>query len=252
MNVKIDGMNIFYEESGKGQDVLLLHGWGSSTTAFKGIMSSLGSHCRFVALDFPGCGKSDIMERPWDIDDYANFILKFIKETDLNNPILVGHSNGGRVCIKLAGEGLLSPPKMILIDSAGLIPKKSLKQRMRAFSFIFIKRVLTLPFIKNHSEKLLDSARDHFGSADYKSAPPVLRQTLVKLVNKDLRDILQNILCPTLLIWGENDTATPLADARIMEKKIPDAGLCIIKNTGHFSFCERPFEANAIIKSFLG
>ena len=106
--------------------------------------------------------------------------------------------------------------------------------------------------IKNHSESLLNKARRQYGSADYTAAPPVLRQTLVKLVNTDLRDILHNIKCPSLLIWGENDTATPLSDAKIIESLISDSGLCVIKGTGHFSFCEKPYEANAIVKSFLG
>ena len=74
---------------------------------------------------------------------------------------------------------------------------------------------------------------------------------MVSLVNTDLRDIIHKISCPTLLIWGENDTATPLSDAKIIESLIPDCGLCVIKGTGHFSFCERPFEAHAIINSFI-
>jgi pimeloyl-ACP methyl ester carboxylesterase len=108
-----------------------------------------------------------------------------------------------------------------------------------------------MPVIKNKSENLLNKARAHFGSADYNAAPPVLRSTLVSLVNTDLRDIVHNISCPTLLIWGENDTATPLEDAKKIENLIPDAGLCVIKGTGHYSFCEKPYEAQAIINSFL-
>ena len=98
----------------------------------------------------------------------------------------------------------------------------------------------------------MQKARNYYGSADYNAAPEVLRKTLVSLVNTDLRDILHSITAPTLLIWGENDTATPLSDAKIIESKIKDSGLCVIKGTGHYSFCERPFEAQAIINSFLG
>ena len=252
MNILIDGLNINYEQVGSGPDVLLLHGWGSSLDVYRSIVSVMNDSCRLTSLDFPGCGKSDTMPTPWSIDNYTDFVLKFIKQTGLNNPILVGHSHGGRVIMKLAGSGLLSPPKIILLDSAGLIPKKSLKQKMRAKSFKIIKAVLSAPIINKFSGHLLEKARAHYGSADYNAAPPVLRQTLVSLVNTDLRDILPNIKCPTLLIWGENDTATPLADAKIIESLIPDAGLCVIKSTGHFSFCENPYQANAIIKSFLG
>ncbi len=251
MTVNIDGLNIEYTESGSGQPVLLLHGWGSSFDVYKGIINTLNGRCRLVALNFPGCGKSDTMENPWNLDDYCNLVLKFIEITNLENPILIGHSHGGRVILKMAASGMVNPPKIILLDSAGLIPKKSTKQKFRAYSFKAIKNVLTLPIIKNYSEGLLDKARKHYGSADYNAAPEVLRKTLVSLVNTDLRDILHNIKCPTLLIWGENDTATPLSDAKIIESLIPDAGLCVIKGTGHYSFCERPFEAHAILNSFI-
>ena len=66
-----------------------------------------------------------------------------------------------------------------------------------------------------------------------------------------MREYLPRLSCPTLLIWGERDTATPLADAQVMERLIPDAGLCVIKGAGHFSFVERPGEVHAIMASFL-
>lgn len=252
MDIQIGKLNINYEQAGNGQDVLLLHGWGSSTAVWRGVFETAKSFCRLTALDFPGCGLSDTMDEPWGIDDYADFVIEFIEKTGLINPILIGHSHGGRVIMKLCGEGRLNPPKIIFIDAAGLIPKKTFKQKLRAKSFKTIKSVLGLPIIKNYSGNLLDKARNHFGSADYNAAPPVLRQTLVKLVNTDLRHLLPNIKCPTLLIWGDKDTATPLSDAKIIESLIDDSGLCVIKDTGHFSFCEKPYEANAIIKSFLG
>lgn len=251
MFINIDGLNIEYTEEGTGTPVLLLHGWGSSFVAYRGIINTLKDRCRVVAVNFPGCGKSDTMENPWTLEDYCDFVLKFMQKLSLENPIIFGHSHGGRVTLKLVAEGLVKPPKIVLLDSAGLIPKKSLRQKWRAKSFKAIKTVLTLPIIKNFSGGLLDKARKHYGSADYNAAPLVLRQTLVSLVNTDLRDILHKIDCPTLLIWGENDTATPLSDAKIMESLIKDCGLCVIKGTGHFSFCERPAHANAIINSFI-
>ncbi len=251
MNINIDGLNIEYTEEGNGQPVLLLHGWNSSYTVYNGIINLLKNRYRVVALNFPGCAGSDTMESPWTLDDYCNFVLKFMAALNIENPIMFGHSHGGRVTLKMAAEGMVNPPKIVLLDSAGLIPKKSFKQKIRAKSFKVIKWCLTLPVIKNFSGSLLDKARAYYGSADYNAAPEVLRKTLVSLVNTDLRDIIGNITAPTLLIWGENDTATPLSDAKIIESKIKDCGLCIIKGTGHYSFCERPFEAQAIINSFL-
>lgn len=251
MFVNIDGLNIEYTDVGSGIPVLLLHGWGASFDTYKGVISSLSNRCRLVALNFPGCGNSDTMEKPWTLDDYCDLVLKFTKKLNLDNPIFIGHSHGGRVTLKMAASGMVNPPKIVLLDAAGLIPKKSLKQKFRAKSFKIIKSVLTMPVIKSHSASLLEKARNHYGSADYNAAPEVLRKTLVSLVNTDLRDIIPNIKSPTLLIWGENDTATPLSDAKIIESLIPDSGLCVIKGAGHFAFCERPFEAHAILNSFI-
>ena len=247
----IDGLKIEYTEKGEGIPVLLLHGWGSSFDVYKGITEALCDRCRLVAVNFPGCGNSDTMKEPWKLEDYCDFVLKFMKAVNLENPIMMGHSHGGRVTLKMAAEGMVEPAKIVLLDSAGLIPKKTARQKFRAKSFKIIKRVLTLPVIKNYSEGLLDKARRHYGSADYNAAPEVLRKTLVSLVNTDLRDIISNIKCPTLLIWGDNDTATPLADAKIIESLIPDAGLCVLEGTGHYSFCEKPYQAHAILRSFI-
>ncbi len=251
MFVNIDGLNIEYCEQGSGTPVLLLHGWGASFDTYRGVINTLKDRCRVVAVNFPGCGNSDTMESPWKLEDYCAFVLKFMKAVNLQDPILFGHSHGGRVTMKLVADGLVNPKKIVLLDAAGLIPKKTLKQKWRAKSFKAIKTVLTLPLIKSFSGGLLEKARNHYGSADYNAAPLVLRQTLVSLVNTDIRDILHKISCPTLLIWGENDTATPLSDAKIIESLIPDCGLCVLKDCGHFAFCEKPFEANAIINSFI-
>lgn len=251
MIINIDGLNIEYTESGSGTPVLLLHGWGSSFNVYNGIISSLENRCRLVAVNFPGCGNSDTMKEPWSLEDYCDFVIKFMDAVKLENPIMIGHSHGGRVILKLAADGTVNPPKIVLLDSAGLIPKKSAKQKFRAKSFKAIKKVLTLPIIKNYSEGLLEKARRHYGSADYNAAPEVLRKTLVSLVNTDLRDIIHNIKCPTLLIWGDKDTATPLSDAKTIESLIPDAGLCVLEGCGHYSFCEKPYQAHAILNSFI-
>ena len=252
MEITIDGLKIEYTDTGTEKPpILLLHGWGSSFDVYKGVIATLSDRSRMIALNFPGCGNSDTMSEPWTVDDYCNLVVKFLDALGVENPILFGHSHGGRVIMKLAGTGMLNPPKIVFLDAAGLIPKKTFKQKFRAKSFKTIKSVLTLPLIKNYSGNLLEKARNYYGSADYNAAPEVLRKTLVSLVNTDLRDLLPNISCPTLLIWGENDTATPLEDAKTIEKLIPDAGLCVIKGTGHYSFCERPFEAHAILKSFI-
>lgn len=251
MNITINGLNIEYTEQGSGTPVLMLHGWGSTYKFYEKIISALADRCRVVAVHFPGCGNSETMAEPWNLDDYCDFVLKFMDAVNLKDPIMIGHSHGGRVILKMAAEKLVNPPKIVLLDSAGLIPKKTMRQKLRLKSFKTIKRVLTLPVIKNYSGSLLEKARNHYGSADYNAAPEVLRKTLVSLVNTDLRDIVHNISCPTLLIWGEKDTDTPLESAKILESLIKDAGLCVYENAGHFAFFEQIGKTIAILNSFI-
>ena len=250
MFIEIDGLRINYTDEGSGTPVLLIHGWGSSIKPWSPILKGFEGY-RVIALDLPGCGESDALKTDWGIDDYCNFILKFINSLKIENPIMVGHSHGGRICIKMVAEGKLNPPKLILFGSAGIPAKKTLKKRIRIYSFKLIKNILTLPVIKNYSSGLLQKAREYFGSADYKNAPEVMRKTMVRVIGVDLRDIMHKIGCPTLLIWGDKDTETPLSNAKFMEKTIKDCGLCVIEGGSHFAFVEQPFRVIAILKAFL-
>ena len=250
MFTEIDGLRINYTDEGSGTPVLLIHGWGSSIKPWAPILNGFQGY-RVIALDLPGCGDSDILKTDWGIDDYCDFILKFMKAIEIENPIMVGHSHGGRICLKMAADGMVEPDKLILFGSAGIPAKKTFKKQIRIYSFKFIKRMLTLPIIKNYTEGLLQAAREHFGSADYKSAPEVMRKTMVRVIGVDLRDVMHKINCPTLLIWGDKDTETPLSNAKFMEKTIKDCGLCVIEGAGHFSFIEQPARIVAILKAFL-
>ncbi len=251
MFAEVNGLKIHYTEQGSGPDVLLLHGWGASSDSWRGVIGALSHSCRLTAIDFPGCGQSDLPKSPMTTDDYVSLVLEFCKIKGLDNPILVGHSHGCRIIMKLCGTGLLAPSKIVFIGGAGIKPKFNLKKAVKQTAFKTVRRVLTLPMLKKHTEGLLNKARSHFGSADYNSAPEVMRKTLVNLVNDDMTPFIGSITASTLLIWGENDTATPLYMAKKIEGMIPDCGLCIIKNTGHWSFVERPQEAHAILNSFL-
>lgn len=251
MFTEINGLKVHYTDQGSGPHILFLHGWGASAASYNGVINSLSLKCRCVAVDFPGCGQTDLPKEPLVTDDYCEFVLQFIKAVGLDNPILVGHSHGCRVIMKLCGSSVLNPPKIVFIDGAGIKPRFNFKKEIKVKTFKAVKWFLTLPGLRGHTEETLQKARSHFGSADYNSAPEVMRKTLVNLVNDDMTPYLGGIKASTLLIWGENDTATPLYMAHMLEKAIPDCGLCVIKNTGHWSFVENPGQAIAILNSFL-
>ena len=101
------------------------------------------------------------------------------------------------------------------------------------------------------AKKRIEAERARRGSADYAAASPMMRSILSKCVNEDLKRALPSIKAPTLLIWGENDTATPLSDAKTMERLIPDAGLVSFPGCGHYSFLDNPVQFAAVLRSFL-
>ena len=102
--------------------------------------------------------------------------------------------------------------------------------------------------MQKHPEKLQSKS----GSADYRMATPIMRQTMVKVVNEDVREYLPKIKAETLLVWGDKDTATPISDAKYMESQIPGSGLAVMPGAGHFSFIDNQYQFLAVMRSFMG
>ena len=137
------------------------------------------------------------------------------------------------------------------MDAAGIKPRRSLKYYFKVYSFKLAKRFYYLVFGKEKAEARLNRIRAKRGSSDYAGASPRMRAILSKCVNEDLKHCLPSIKASTLLIWGANDTATPLADAKLMEKAIPDAGLVSFDGCGHYSFLDNPLGFRAVLAEFL-
>lgn len=249
----INNLNINYIKTGNGKAVLILPGWGTTINTYMSLINSISTYSTVYCLDMPGFGNSQEPDTGWNLDNYVDFVINFMKDQNIKEVDLIGHSNGGRIIIKLMNQKNLNfkVNKIILIGSAGIVHEKNLSQKLKAKTYKFCKKVLEFKPIKTTFPSLLPKLKNKFGSEDYKNASPVMRQTLVQLVNTDLREFLPNINVPTLLIWGANDTATPISDAELMEKLIPDAGLVKIENCSHYVFLERATYVNKIISTFF-
>ncbi|MGL4819976.1 MAG: alpha/beta fold hydrolase [Bacilli bacterium] len=249
MKIEINGVAVNYHQSGEGNDVVLLHGWGQNIEMFMPVHKHLEKHFRVTTIDFPGFGDSDEPPTAWDVNDYTVMLERFLSKLNITNPILVGHSFGGRVSIYYSSRNPVR--KVILVDSAGVKPKRKLNYYVRVYSFKLAKQLLKLPGLRKDEAKHLEALRKRFGSSDYRSASPVMQQSMVKVVNEDLQFLMPKMAAPTLLVWGENDTATPVGDAKIMEKLIPDAGLVVLKDCGHYAYLEKLGEFLVIVDHFL-
>lgn len=250
MNIEVDGLNINYIDEGAGSTVLLLHGWGGSIQTMLPIMNILKDKCRVITLDLPGFGKSEQPKVPWNSYDYAECIKKFIDILELKDIILFGHSHGGRIAIILSGRYDFIN-KLILIDSAGIIPKRKINYYFKVYSFKLLKKVYMIFARRINKEERQKKFYEKFGSADYRQSQGVMRQTMVKVINDNLIELLPSIESPTLLIWGEKDEDTPLYMGKIMEEKISDSGLVVLKGAGHYSYIDCYDQFRSVIDSFL-
>lgn len=249
----IDGLKIEYCEKGEGDAVFLLHGWGSKKEYFAKVIETVSEKYRAVAFDLPGFGGSDEPPEAWRVSRFADLCIKFIASFNPEKAILLGHSYGGRVIIETAARRNLpfEISKIILVDSAGVLPKRDLSYKLKVGTYKLGKKFWSLPPVKKLFPDALESSRKKKGSADYAAASPVMRGCLVKAVNEDLSPLFGQNPYETLLIWGSADDATPLSDGEKMEKLMPNAGLAVIKGAGHFSWIDNPGVFDAIIRSFL-
>ena len=238
--IEVNGIKTNYVDEGTGECILILHGWGASIETFRPVIDYFKNKNRVVALDMPGCGKTEEPSAAYCMNDYAAFVNTFRELLGIQNPVLMGHSNGGRTILKLFSQNPSYPcKKVILIDASGIKHKRSFAASVKLYSYKTVKAVLQCPIWKKAAAPLLEKARTKFGSADYQNSSPVMRRTLVNIVSEDLKYALPMISVPTLIFWGDKDEDTPLSDGKMMEKMIPDCGLIVLKGAGHYSYLEK-------------
>ena len=251
LDLKINNWNIYYEVMGEGNPVVLVHGWLADIETMRPLANNLCKNFKVYMLDVVGFGKSDLPDHPLNSDQFGDFLSEFIKALHIENPILIGHSNGGRMIINAVGRGLINPKKVVLIDSAGLIPKRPFSYKVKVCVAKMGKAILNLLPNNEKTQKLKDKLYSKIGSEDYRNSANVLKETMKIILNEDLSDLLPNIKVPTLLFWGTLDTATPIADGRKMAKLIPDAGIVEYPGATHFSYLENINNVNVVLNEFL-
>lgn len=250
MKFIINDFNIYYEKYGEGKNtILILPGWGDNRKTFKYIINYFKKFFTIYILDYPGFGNSTFPNRNLDLDDYTNLIIDFMKFNNIKNPIILAHSFGGRIAIKLANKNV-KINKFIMIDTAGIKPKKAIKQLIKQTIYKLLKKIkYILP--KKYKEKYINKLINIFGSSDFKQLNQNIRKTFINIVNNDLKEEIKNIKKETLIIWGEKDIDTPLKDAYYLKNNIQDSGLIILKGCHHFSYLEAISYVNTIIYEFI-
>ena len=288
--VEIDGLKINYKTIGEGESpIVLLHGWGVSSNKYLELAKKLNIQypiSNIVIPDLPGFGKSEEPRENWNLDNYVEFVDKFIKKTSkksgfelvknilkkkleqykhydnmnyhskneiAKNMILIGHSFGGRIAIKYAARYPEKVDKLILTGAAGIKHKLTVKQKALFILTKIGKVFFSLPVI-NHFQKPVYNIFSKIARSrkkDYYNASPRMKEIMKNVLVEDLTDYLGKIKTPTLLVWGKEDKTTPLADGEIMKFKIQNSKLKVIEDANHSLPYQKAEEFADIVGKFI-
>ena len=245
---EVDGQPYRLFEWGSGPPVVVLHGWGGRIESMAPILTCLKNDFRVVALDLPGFGRSPLPAETWGTPRYASFVAKVLRELAIDTAAFVGHSYGAKTSLFLAATQPEVVDKLILVSSSGLRTPPSGKARVkRGIS----KAARAAGRLGTPGEKVRQAVYKRIASSDYLQAGE-LRPTLVKVVNEDLTEYLPRVKASTLLVWGTRDDAVPLSHAHTMERLIPDAGLVLFDEAGHFPYLDQQSRFCRVARNFLG
>ena len=231
---------VFYDNK-SDTSLVYLHGWGQNIEMMNSIAKPFMKNSNVLILDLPGFGDSMEPNEVWSVFDYADMLDFILKKLKIKDPILIGHSFGGKISLAYAIK--YKPKKIVCLASP--YKKKIKKDTFKMKVFKFVKKVKIL----NRFENL---AKKHIGSTDYKNASEMMRKILVNHVNLDLSEDVKKIKCPVLLIWGTNDAAVSYEDAVELEKLIPNCGLVTYEGCSHYAYLERTGQTINVLSSFIG
>ena len=235
---KIKNIKINYKQYGSGDDLVLLHGWGQNIEMMKPLGDKFKENHRITIIDLPGFGVSDNPEFAYSIFDYTEIVHDLLVSLNIQNPILIGHSFGGRIAIVYASKYKVN--KLVLFGSP------CVRHEYKSIGQSFYKIIKKIGFLK----PFVNFMKNHTGSDDYRKASLLMKEVLVKTVNQDLSDYARKIKCSTLLIWGENDEAVSVDEARELDNLLMDSALIILPGT-HYCYLENLNQVTNILNNFI-
>jgi pimeloyl-ACP methyl ester carboxylesterase len=226
--------------------VLALHGWRRSHDDFSGVFGTddPAEAVGAVGLDLFGFGATPAPPEPWGTEEYARQLLPLFEETGVlaERVVVVGHSFGGRVAVRL---GALVPDRierMVLTGVPLLAPQG--RRARPAFAFRMARRLNSVGLV---GDERMEEMRSRYGSADYRAAKGVMRDVLVRLLSERYTESMSAIRCPVDLVWGERDDEVPLEVAARAQPIFPSAKLWTLPGVGHLVPTDAPRELRQVI-----
>lgn len=215
--------------------IILLHGWGLNSSSFADLARYLGDDFELHLVNLPGFGGSPIPVTPFGLKEMAEEVISYIDAAKVKDPILLGHSVGGKISAYIAAKNPLLAKALILINSSGLVRQRDFKAHAKIRAIQLLRQLIKWIDTKFQTSLFQSWFIPRFASADYKNAGPML-PTFLKVVNEHLTDILPLIKCPTLLLWGSEDSETPLEVGERFKQAIPNSELVVLTGGDHWVF----------------
>lgn len=242
MKKKIMDVNINYTFSNINSDttIVLLHGWGQNIEMMNPIGNKYLDKFNVLTIDLPGFGKSSEPPYPWTVNDYVECLKTLIDSLSLSKIILIGHSFGGKIALLYSSKYQVEK----LVCLAGPYCKELKKLPLKTKIYKAVKKVPGLSWLANIIKNIV-------GSNDYKNASETMRGILVQSINLEMREDVKKIKCPTLLVWGTNDTAVPINRAYELEKLIKDSAVIKYEGATHYAYLERINHLITVLDSFF-
>jgi pimeloyl-ACP methyl ester carboxylesterase len=247
MQVVVQSLLTNYIRKGTGKKLLLLHGWGDNVAGLKPLIDSLSLKNEVVALDLPGFGGTQSPIESWSLDEYAVFVKEFLQKINYKTNVVIGHSNGGAIAIRASSKGLESD-KLVLIASSGV--RGEYKGKVKILRLVTkTGKLLASPLPKKLKKNLRSKVYQSVGS-DMLVAEH-LQETFKRIVTDDIRSDAVNISQPTLLLYGDKDSSTPVEIGKKIAAKIKNSQLVVISNAGHMLPTEKTKEITDNIMGFI-
>ena len=255
----VNGCKIRYEIKVNGESgetpVLLLHGWGCDADIYTGLINDLQEHTTVITLDFPAHGKSEEPPAPWGVEDFALQLRQLLEDNHIDKVNIIAHSFGARVAVYLASKTPRMVGKVVITGGAGIKKPATQQSGKRAARYKRLSAaarfLMKVPPLKKPMKRAQEALIHKYGSKDYAALSEGMRATFVKIIAEDLTPLLKEIAAPVLLIWGSNDTETPLWMGRTMEREIPDAGLVVFEGGSHYAFIEENARFLTIVRQYF-
>lgn len=267
-----DGINLHYRITGKGKPIIFVHGWAMNSLVWKYQIDELSRDFQAISVDLRGHGKSEIPPFPplskgggGGFDKFVNDLKELIDSLAIEKFTLVGWSMASFIIARYYFKYPYDINKLIFISGTSkflsennyscgqpVIMAKRLEQNLRRDYENHIREFCGKFFISG--ERIDDSKLSEIESLmfneDFPPSSDVVLQTLNSLLKDDIRDNLNNIKVPTLIIHGSIDKICPVGAGRYMAKEIPDSKLIILEGVGHAPFLTQSERVNRGIKEF--